>query len=320
MRRRCGAGFGPGKRKGTCVLRWRLVRLRSVAFPLSYRGRSITLADLETIRTLLKSPPGLSRRALSLALCDVWQWRQPNGLPCDAICRGLLLWLHRSGQIELPAPQWTSRKPWRPRTSAPPVLIDTTAIETSLRALGPITVQQVRRTPDEGLFNGLLAQYHYLGYQQPVGEHLKYLVRAGDRPVACCAWGSAPGALSLRDRFIGWSVEARRRNLRLLAYNPRFLILPWVRVPHLASHLLGRMAARLSHDWQQVYGHPIYWLETFIDPVRFRGTCYRAANWIWLGRTTGRGHRAPTKQPTRPIKEVLGYPLTPDFRARLTSG
>ena len=141
---------------------------------------------------------------------------------------------------------------------------------------------------------------------------------AGDRPVACFAWGSAPGALGLRDRFIGWSAAARRRHVRLLAYNPRFLILPWVRVPHLASHLLGRMAARLSADWQQTYGHPIYWLETFIDPTRFRGTCYRAANWIPLGRTQGRGHRAPTKHPTRSIKDVLGYPLVRDFRARLS--
>jgi hypothetical protein len=287
---------------------------------LMYRGRTITAADLATIRALLTATPGLSRRALSFALCQAWQWRQPNGTPCDAVCRALLLWLQRGGHIELPAPQWTSRKPWRPRTSAPPVLIDITPIETSLRTLGPVTFHQVRRTPDEGLFNSLLAQHHYLGYQQPVGEHLKYLVIAGDRPVACFAWGSAPGALGVRDRFIGWSVEARRRHLRLIAYNPRFLILPWVRVPHLASHLLGRMAARLSRDWQQIYGHPIYWLETFIDPARFRGTCYRAANWITLGRTRGRGHRAPTKQPTRSIKEVLGYPLTADFRARLTCG
>jgi hypothetical protein len=294
-----------------------LVRSAAVELGLTYRGRRITAADLTTIRALLTTTPGVSRRALSLALCDQWQWRQPNGLPCDAICRGLLLWLHRGGHIELPPPQWTSHKPWRPRTSASPVLLDTTPIETSLRTLGPLAFHQVRRTPDERLFNSLLAQYHYLGYQQPVGAHLKYLVVAGDRPVAAFAWGSAPGALGLRDRFIGWSAEARRRNVRLLAYNPRFLIVPWVRVPHLASHLLGRMAARLSRDWQQIYGHPIYWLETFVDPARFRGTCYRAANWIVLGRTSGRGHRAPTKQATRPIKEVLGYPLMPDFRARL---
>jgi hypothetical protein len=159
-----------------------------------------------------------------------------------------------------------------------------------------------------------------LPYQQPVGEHLKYLVVAGDRPVACFAWGSAAGALGIRDRFIGWDPSARRRNRHLLAVNTRFLILPWVQVPHLASHLLGRMAARLSADWAQLYHHPIVWLETFIDPARFRGTCYRAANWIVLGRTRGRGHRAPTKRPTRPIKDVLAYPLVPDFRRWLTEG
>ena len=286
---------------------------------LRYRGRVVTPDDLASIRALL-STPGISRRALSLQLCEAWHWRQPNGRPCDAICRGLLLWLHRAGHIQLPPPQWTTRMAWRPRTSAPPVLVDPTPITTSLGALGALAFHQVRRTADEPLVNSLLAQYHYLGYQQPVGEHLKYLVVAGDRPVACFTWGSAPGALGIRDRFIGWDAAARQRNLRLLASNTRFLILPWIRVPHLASHLLGRMASRLSADWEHLYHHPLVWLETFIDPARFRGTCYRAANWIVLGQTRGRGHRAPTKRPTRPIKEVLGYPLVPDFRRRLTEG
>ena len=287
---------------------------------LRYRGRRITTADLLWLRTRIAAEPGLSRRALSLAICDAWQWRQPNGTPCDAICRGLLLWLERSGHLVLPPARWGTRKPWRPRTSAPPVLIDTTPITGALRALRPLRIQQVRRTPDEALWNSLLAQYHYLGYQQPVGAHLKYLVVAADRPVACAAWASAPRHLGPRDRFIGWSAEARRRNLRFLAYNTRLLILPWVSVPHLASHVLGQLAARLSADWQQVYGHPIYYLETFVDPARFRGTCYRAANWIPLGPTTGRGHNAPTKQRTQPVKEVLGYPLTPHFRQYLAGG
>ena len=287
---------------------------------LTYRGRLVTVADLQVIHALLAQQPSLSRRALSFAVCAAWHWTQPNGTPCDAICRGLLLWLHRGGHIVLPAPQWATRRPWRPRTSAPPVLIDTTPIATTLRALGPVVFHQVRRTPDEGLVNSLLAQYHYLGYQQPVGEHLKYLVVAGDRPVACLAWSSAPRHLGPRDRFIGWSAAARRRHIRFVAYNTRFLILPWVTVPHLASHVLGRMVAILSAEWQRVYGHPLYFVETFVDPARFRGTSYRAANWIVLGRTTGRGKNAPTKAPTRSIKEVLGYPLTPDFRARLADG
>ena len=175
----------------------------------------------------------------------------------------------------------------------------------------------MRRTPEEALFNSLMEQHHYLGYTQPVGEHLKYLVFAGGRPIACLAWSSAPRHLGSRDRFIGWSAAARRQNIRLLAYNTRFLILPWVKVAHLASHLLGRMAQVLAGDWERVYGHPIYFLETFVDPQRFRGTCYRAANWMRLGTTTGRGKDAPSMTPNRSIKEVLGYALSKDFRQRL---
>ena len=285
---------------------------------LSYRGRPITLTELEFLRELIAAHPRLSRRGLSFAVCAAWQWQQPNGQPCDGVCRGLLVALHRAGHLVLPPARWRTAKPWRPRTSAPAVPVDTSPLATALRELRPLEIRQVRRTADEGLFNGLLAQYHYLGYQQPVGAHLKYLVWAAGRPVACVAWGSAPRHLGPRDRFIGWSADARQRNVRFVAYNSRFLILPWVTVPHLASHVLGQMAARVSADWQRLYGHPIYFLETFIDPARFRGTCYRAANWRGLGRTTGRGHNAPTLRPTQPVKEVLGYPVVPDFRTRLT--
>jgi PRTRC genetic system protein A len=180
------------------------------------------------------------------------------------------------------------------------------------------SLHQVRRTPEEALFNSLLQQHHYLGYTQPVGEHLKYLVYAQGRPIACVAWCSAPRHLGSRDRHIGWSAHARLANIRLLAYNTRFLILPWVTVPHLASNILGRMARMLSADWQDLYGHPIYFVETFVDPQRFRGTCYRAANWTLLGQTTGRGKDAPTRQANRSIKQVLGLALVKDFRQRLS--
>ena len=168
------------------------------------------------------------------------------------------------------------------------------------------------------MFNSLLHQHHYLGYKQPVGEHLKYLVYAQGRPVACVAWSSAPRHLGSRDRFIGWDKQARVHNIGLLAYNTRFLILPWVSVPHLASHILGRMARTLCADWCGLYAHPIYYLETFIDPQRFQGTCYRAANWSVLGLTTGRGKADLTHQANRSIKQVLGYPLVKDFRQRLS--
>ena len=150
-----------------------------------------------------------------------------------------------------------------------------------------------------------------------MGEHLN-VVWAQGRPIACLAWSSAPRHLGSRDRYIGWNAETRRRNIRFIAYNTRFLILPWIRVPHLASHLLGRMAAILSDDWDRMYRHPIYFAETFIDPGRFRGTCYRAANWQLLGLTTGRGKNDQTNKPNRPIKEILGLPLTARFREYLT--
>jgi hypothetical protein len=150
-----------------------------------------------------------------------------------------------------------------------------------------------------------------------VGEALKYLVFAQQRPIACFTWSSAARHLKPRDRFIGWPLAVQRKNLHLLAYNSRYLILPWVQVPHLASHLLGRMARTLSRDWEQLYGHPVYYAETFVDPDRYRGTCYLAANWIVLGITTGRGKAAPTPEPNRPKKQVLGLPLVRDFRSRL---
>jgi hypothetical protein len=177
--------------------------------------------------------------------------------------------------------------------------------------------RQVRRTLEEALFGRLLQSYHCLGYTRPVGEHLKYLVCAGNQPVACLAWSSAPRHLGPRDRFIGWRGLQRRANIHLLAYNTRFLMLPWVKVPHLAGHLLGQVAGRIGADRQQLYHHPVYLLETFIDPQRLRGTCYRAANWTYLALSTGRGKAAPTKAPNRLLKELWVYPLARDFRERL---
>ena len=153
---------------------------------------------------------------------------------------------------------------------------------------------------------------------EPVGEHLKYLVWArGARPVAALAWSSSPRHLGARDRYIGWSQQARQQNLHLIAYNTRFLILPWVKVPHLASHILGRMAARISADWETQYAHPLYLLETFVDAARFRGTCYLAANWKVLGETTGRGKADLNHRPNRSLKQVLALPLHRRFRELL---
>jgi hypothetical protein len=283
-----------------------------------YRGRGVTAEDLGFIRRLLAEHPTASRRALSARLCEAWQWKQANGALCDMVCRGLLLMLHRAGQIELPAIRHQPPNPLARRARPQPVLVDMTPITGALSDIRPVLLQQVRKTAEEPLFNSLLEQHHYLGYEQPVGEHLKYLVWAQGRPIACLAWSSAPRHLGSRDRYIGWSADARRRNIRFIAYNTRFLILPWVRIPHLASHILGRMTSSLSEDWMQLYGHPVYFAETFIDPGRFRGTCYRAANWVLMGRTTGRGKASNSYTPNRSIKEVLGLPLTRRFRELLS--
>jgi hypothetical protein len=286
----------------------------------AYRGRKVSAAEIESIRQLIAAHPGLSRRRLSAKLCEAWNWVQPNGQPRDMVARSLMLELHRAGHIQLPTQRFiphNNAARHRAPVMEPELPLDGGALECSLAELGPLEIRQVRRTPDEAFFGRLLQSHHYLRYTQPVGEHLKHLVYVRGRPIACLAWSSAPRHLGPRDRFIGWSGVQRRTNLHLIAYNTRFLILPWVRVRHLASHLLAQAARQLSADWQRLYAHPIYLMETFIDPGRFRGTCYRAANWIYLGLSTGRGKDAPTKEPNRSLKQLWVRPLVGDFRQRL---
>ena len=282
-----------------------------------YRGRSVTSEQIAFIRQLITAHPHLSRWKLSRQLCESWQWKQANGALRDMVCRGLLLMLDRAGEIQLPPVKRLVRNRLAQRERPEPVIPDNRTVCGSLSDLQPLEFVQVRRTAEESFFNSLMEQYHYLGYEQPVGEHVKYLVKARGQVIACLAWSSAPRHLKLRDRYVGWSDEARERNVHMLAYNTRFLILPWVRVPHLASHILGRMAKLVPADWQRLYAHPIYWLETFVDTARFAGTCYRAANWLEIGTTQGRGHRAATFEQTRSVKQMLGLPLHRKFREML---
>jgi hypothetical protein len=287
----------------------------------TYRGRPVPAAEIQFIQQLLAENPRLSRRRLSTKLCLAWNWVQANGQPRDMVCRGLLLGLHRAGLIVLPAKRMSPPNPLARRV--PPSPLENQSwdrVECQLSELGPLEIRQVRRTAAEPLFGSLLQAHHYLGYTQPVGEQLKYVYYARGQPVACMAWSSSPRHLGARDRFIGWSAAQRRANIHLLAYNTRFLILPWVRVPHLASHLLARTVRVISADWQQLYQHPLYLLETFIDPERFRGTCYRAANWILVGQTTGRGKNDQTNRVNRSRKELWVYPLGKSFPQSLCHG
>lgn len=286
---------------------------------LQYRGRAVTENDVQFIRELIATRPGESRRRLSQTLCEAWGWRQANGAPRDMVARGLMLALARAGHIELPAVKKRPRNPLAVRVRPAAMEVDRTPLLARLGDLSSLVFRQVRRTSEERCFNSLLEHHHYLGYTQPVGEQLKFMVYADSRPVALFAWSSAARHLGARDRYLGWHPQARGRNLHFLAYNTRYLILPWVEVPYLASHLLARMTRMLSGEWERVYGHPVYFAETFVDPTRHRGTCYRAANWVWLGRTRGRGKDDLTHRANRTLKDVLGLALVADFRERLSS-
>ncbi len=285
---------------------------------IRYRGKVFGPREIDEIRELIAVHPKRSRWFISRELCRRWDWTQPNGVLKDILCRGLLVRLEAQGLIKLPPrgkiPPYHLSPPKRPAN----VQIDQTPIEANLSDLRPIELLQVRRTPLQKLYNSLIEQCHYLRYTRPVGEHLEYLAYSQDRPLACLGWCSAPRHIGCRDRYLGWTPEQRIKNLSRIVINTRFLILPWVKVPHLASHLLGLMARRIRRDWQEIYHHEVVWLETFVDPERgFSGTCYKAANWISLGQTTGRGKNDQTYRQNRSLKEVLGYPLRRDFREAL---
>ena len=283
----------------------------------TYRGKHVNAEDIGFINTLIAQNSSDSRRVLSKKLCRAWNWVQPNGALRDMVCRGLMLGLHRAGHIRLPEKKSHPKNPFVDRKKPGKEKIDQSPVNGRLSQIKPLKYEQVRRTPAEKLFNSLIEHYHYLGYCHPVGEQLKYIVYWQKRPIACLSWSSAPRHIGCRDRYIGWSQRLRKEHIHLLAYNSRFLILPWVRIKYLASHILGRMARILSADWQAVYSHPIYFLETFVDKERFAATCYKAANWIYLGDTTGRGKADQTHRPNRTIKAVWGYPLDKQFRKRL---
>jgi hypothetical protein len=287
---------------------------------LTYRNRTITQDDIVYIQKVIVDHHAEGRTAISRRICQAWNWRQANGQLKDMVCRGLLLILERKQLISLPPRIKGNNNSHRHQKPPATIEVCQQPIAIPLKDLTPIELRQVRRSHEEKLFNSLIQQFHYLGYSKPVGEHLKYLAFAGERLLACIAFSSAPYAITCRDSFIGWSPEARERNRHLLAYNTRFLILPWVRVPHLASHLLALSARTITDDWQKIYHHPILWLETFVDTERFAGTCYRAANWTWLGLTAGRGKYNRSHEKVTSIKAMYGYPLTRDFQQRLCHG
>ena len=290
-----------------------------MSIDIAYRGRHVTGKDITFIKKLIAASPGKSRWFISRELCRQWNWRQQNGALKDMICRGLLLKVESEGLLTLPPRKMITNNPFLKRKPPEVVAVDQIPIECKLKDIQPLELHSVRKTKFEKLYNSLIHEHHYLGYKQPVGENFKYIAMYKGCPIGCIGWSSPAWYIGCRDRFIGWSAEVRKKNLHLIVYQTRFLILPWVKVPFLASHLLGLNARIISDDWSSFYNHPIYFLETFVDTEKFKGTCYHAANWQLLGATTGRGKLDQTGKKNRSIKAVLGYPLHKNFRKILCS-
>ena len=285
------------------------------------QGRRVTGAEVDQIRQMIRAHPGWSRRRLSEALAVTWDWRNRAGRLKDMAARSLLVKLHQRGWIQLPPRHRTPTNRMRVRGIVRR-LWDTTPLAVTLAELGPLEICEVSGDREgRELLAAALAEFHYRGYGGSVGENAQYLVRQGSsRMLAAVLFGSAAWKCRDRDQFIGWSAEARERNLSLITNNARFLLLPWVHVPRLGSWILGRVLRRLSADWQAKYGHPIVLVETFVERERFRGTVYRAANWQQVGATQGRTRQDRYSTLQVPVKDIYVYPLARNFREVLAHG
>ncbi len=281
-----------------------------------YRKLVVGTAELNHIKQLIKIHPDRSRRKLSKQVCEDLNWRQENGYLKDMVCRSLMLDLDRAGYIELPPVKRRPNNPLVTRKKPTKISVDETPIYTA----DNLEIVQVRYTEHEKLYDSLIEQYHYLGYVYPVGEYLKYIFFSNARPVGCICFSSTVRHIKCRDDYIGWRKQDRETNLHLTAYNTRFLLLPWVSIYCLASQLLSLSVKIVSKDWERYFNHRIYYLETFVDTERFKGTCYKAANWRYLGLTTGRGKNDQSGKANRSIKSVWGYPLSKNFREVLQNG
>lgn len=290
--------------------------------PIRLQGRTLSGDDLAGVRALIAQHPEWHRTALSRHLCELWNWRNSGGRLKDMAARTLLLKLQARGLIELPPAQSRTARPraQAPCIFQPELLPEPVPIEESLASLRPVSLELVETLPLRRRVGQLLARYHYRGFNGAVGENVQYLARDHrGRELAVMVFGAAAWKVAVRDQFIGWSVTQRQQHLGGIANQQRFLILPWVRVPHLASHLLALATRRLAADWQARYGHPVWLVETFVERDRFAGTSYRAAGWLELGLTTGRTRQDRERTLQSPRKAVWVHPLHRAFRQHLSA-
>lgn len=279
-----------------------------------YCGREFSPADIQTIKRLMLDDPWLTRTALSRMLCELFEWRKPNGELKDMTCRVALLRMQTDGLITLPpsaqhgmSPRSKPHFPPTPATDAQsPLLLP-------VHQLAPLRLCPVTTPASSRLWNEYMARYHYLGYTPMSGSQMRWNVFAGEQLVALLSFGASAWRLAARERFIGWQEPQRLKNLQLVVNNARFLILPWIQSKGLASKILSRIARQLPDDWHRRYGYRPVLLETFVESQRHRGTCYKAANWTHVGQTTGRGKKSRVHHQIIPIKDIWLYPLRKDF-------
>jgi len=279
----------------------------------------ITEEILAQVRQTIEENPNWGRKRISVHLCELWDWRVPGGSLKDISCRDMLRALDKAGHIKLPAPLKTCAQ--SPRRGILHQKHDTKPIICGLNHLRPLRIDTVESGPGLAEFKSLIDQYHYLSFDRTVGENMKYIVRSKEGVVlACLLFGSAAWSCKDRDAFIGWSREQRQARLLLMTNNVRFLIMPWIKTPHLASHVLSLIAHRISRDWEKKYGHGLVCLETFVECDRFAGTCYKAANWVRVGRTTGRGRDDRKHESALPEKDIYLLPLDRRWKNYLLNG
>jgi hypothetical protein len=284
---------------------------------LTLQGRRITASDIEIVKNLIQSNPSWNRTRLSKELCVLWDWRRSDGELKDIACRSLLRKLEHLGHIQLPQSKQKNDSPAR-REVVQGVLHSKQPVSGVLKSLYPIKIEVIEGGYGLQLFKYFFSAYHYLGWCGTVGENLKYLFfDCHERALGCMMFGAAAWKVAPRDSYIGWSAQMRERNLSYVVNNNRFLVLPWVQVPHLASHVLGKICRRLSSDWHEKYRHPVYLAETFVEQGRFKGTCYKAANWVHVGVTQGRGKLDVKNQRLVAVKDIWLYPLDVSFREKL---
>lgn len=276
----------------------------------------ITQCQIELIKELIEKNPSWGRTKLSVKLCKIWGWCYHDGSPKDISCRDMLRSLDAKGLIKLPKKIKNTGLKKGSKNHIQLILNNRDEVLADIVDILPVKITQVKEKSFEASqFKFLVSQYHYLGFRTTVGENIKYMVYDKYERLLCCLlFGSSAWSCAKRDAFIGWDAKARRQNLIYTTNNVRFLILPWVKVSHLASHILSLVCARIASDWQLKYGHTLYLIETFVQKNLFAGTCYKAANWVYVGSTTGRSRNDRYNNLKVPIKDIYLYPLKKNFR------